>query len=167
MACTNITTPYEHKPPVYDELRPLIINILLITSVTGINILFLFLKKLIRSTAMSPLCTLSALNDKSKLSINDLFFVRLPFLSYLLRSTSTFSTGTTAVSINVVLTTYWHSSRFALMSFSPRMMTFLFYYLQWNNTKSMSDSSSEIPVIKLPYILTDTSGMIFLISVIR
>lgn len=133
----------------------------------GMSILFLLLKKLMRSTAVSPLCTLSALKDRSKLRISDLFLVRTPFLSYLLRSTSTFSTGTTAVSIRVVLTTYWHASRLALMSFSPLMFIFLWEYLLWNKTKSMSDSSSVIPVMKLPYILTETSGIIFLISFIK
>lgn len=137
------------------------------TKVMGMSILFLLLKKLMRSTAVSPLCTLSALKDRSKLRISDLFLVRTPFLSYLLRSTSTFSTGTTAVSIRVVLTTYWHASRLALMSFSPLMFIFLWEYLLWNKTKSMSDSSSVIPVMKLPYILTETSGIIFLISFIK
>lgn len=128
MACTIITMPQEHNPPVKDEFRFWSSNILLITKVTGINILFLFLKKLIKSTWVSPLCMPSALNDRSTLSINCLFLVLMPFKSKLLRLKSTLSTGTTADSMRVVLTTYLLISKLDLISLRPLVFKFLLLY---------------------------------------
>lgn len=97
----------------------------LMTSVTGINILFLFLKKLIRSTWESPLWIPSALKERSTFSTNYWFLVRIPFLSKLLRSKSTLSTGTTADSIRVVFMTYLLWSKLDLISLSPLVFKFL------------------------------------------